>query len=272
MKRYGFLAIISCILLSSALFGADNDKLKKDISTLLTHKRVDIKDINIIATDKLPDIKDLHMAIGTIKDSTKPFLILYNKSILIFGNMIDRKSGKSVFEEFIAKNRKKIKTALKEQKKRKKETEKANNKKLVSLLNGKYKDLVVSVKGGNPKGKTVYLITDPNCPFCKDYEEQRLAKTVKNSKEVKIVPIYLNIQGHETSPMRSSWFIQQAKNAKNGDILPLLHKASDEKDMSFKKVDKKEAQKLIKKMEQLMMSGLIEGTPTVIDEDGNSVR
>jgi len=273
MKKNGLFYIVFALMLSMvSLFSSENISLKQDISKLLTNKKVKVDGIKIIASDKISDIKDLHIAIGTIKGSTKPFLLLYNKKVLIFGNMIDRKSGKSIFEEFIKKNREQIKKALYKENMEKKKSEIANYKKLISLLKTKYKDLVISIKGGNSKGKTVYLITDPNCPFCKEYEKKVLPKTIKSAKEVKIVPIYLNIQGHETSPLKSSWLILEAKKSRSEDILNLMHRASNPKDMGYKKVDKKEAKKMIKKMKELIGSGLIDGTPSVFDQDGNPMR
>ncbi len=271
-KNNLFRIVFALTFLVISLFSSENLSLKKDISRLLTHQKVKVDSINIIASDKISDIKDLHIAIGTIKGSTKPFLLLYNKKVIIFGNMIDRTNGRSIFEEFIKKHKKQIKQALYKQNMDKKKSEVSNYKKLISLLKTKYKDLVIAIKGNNSKGKTVYLITDPNCPFCKVYEKRGLPKIIKSAKEVKIVPIYLNIRGHETSPLKSSWLILEAKKSKGKDILNLLRRASDPKDIDYKKVDKKDAKKMIEKMRELIRSGLINGTPSVFDQDGNPIR
>ncbi len=269
-KKLFFTAIVSSIVASS-LFASSVSSLQKDISKFLTNSRVKTKDIHILSSDKISDLKNLHVAIGTISNSPKPFIIIYNKNKLIVGNMIDRKNGKSIFKFFIDKHKKEIINALQKEKKNEKKIEISNNKKLVSLFKNQYKDLVLTIKGGNPKGKIVYLVTDPNCPFCKQYEKYQLPKTIKNSKEIKVIPVCLDIPGHETSPLRSSWLLEKGKK-KNANILKMIYQASNPRNMDYKTVNKKFAKKMITKMKKLLNSGLIQGTPTVFDQNGNPMR
>lgn len=262
---FGFMA-------TASLFATSQDVLKKDISKIFTNGKLDASSINIIAQDKTSDLKDLSVLIGTIKGNPKPFLLLYNKDTIIVGSIRDRKSGKTIFEKFIAKNRDKIQAALSKVQQEEKVKEVKNNKTSISLLNGKFKELTFKIKGGNPKGKTVYLITDPNCPFCKQYEKNQLPETIKTSKEVIVVPLFLNIPGHETSPMRSSWLLEKYKNNKNADMLELMHKASNIEDGTYKEVDKKFANEKIALMKKFLSKGTIKGTPTIFDENGNPTR
>jgi len=210
--------------------------------------------------------------IGTIGGNPKPFLLLYNKDTIIMGSIRDRKSGKSIFGKFIAKNRDKLQAALSKAQQKEKNKEAKNNKTSISLLNGKFKELTFKIKGGNPKGKTVYLITDPNCPYCKQYEKNKLPSTIKNSKEVIVVPLFLNIPGHETSPMRSSWLLEKYKNNKSANMLELMHKASNKKNSTYKEVNKKFANKKIALMKKFLSKGTVRGTPTIFDENGNPTR
>ncbi len=267
--------IISGLLLSVAIvsssFAAGHSQLKKDISKYFTRNKVNVKSIKIIAEGKAINFKNLHAVIGMIKGSSKPFLLLYNKNTIIAGSIINRNNGKTVFTDFINKNRAKIKKALSSVVKKQKRDKIKDNKKLISLFNNKYKDLVLTIKGGNPNGKTVYLITDPNCPYCQEYEKNELPSTIKKSKEIKVIPIYLNIPGHETSPMRSSWLLEQG-NKKGADVVSLMHKASDSSNKAYKKVNKKFAKKMISQMKVLISSGLIKGTPTMFDQNGNPTR
>jgi len=271
MKKVSTSIIVGLILTSSLLAGSQ-EKLKQDISKIFTNGKLNTNSISIIAQDKSPDLKGLQIAIGTIKGNPKPFLLLYNKDTIIIGNIRDRKSGKNLFKPFIEKNRDKIQKALKNIQKQETNKEVKRNKTSILLLNNAFKDLVFKIKGANPKGKTIYLITDPNCPYCKRYEKNQLPSVIKNSKEVRVVPLFLNIPGHETSPMRASWLLEHYKNDKNADMLSLMHKASNIKDNTYKEVDKKFAKEKIAQMKKFLAKGLVRGTPTVFDENGNSAR
>ena len=272
MKKFGIISLIFSFMVASSLFGANQDKLKQDISKIFTGGKLDKSDISIIAEDSIADLKDLHVMIGTIKGNPKPFLLLYNKDTMIVGSIKNRNSNNSIFSSFISKNRAKIKQALAKIQKNTVSKEVANNKKLISLLNGDFKDIMFKIKGGNPKGKTVYLITDPNCPYCQRYEKTQLAKTIKRSKEVIVAPLFLNIPGHETSPMRASWLLEKAKNNQKVDKLSLMHKASNSSDNTYKEVDKTFAKAKIAQMRKLLSLGLIRGTPTIFDQNGNPTR
>ena len=272
MKKFGIISLIFSFMVASSLFGANHDKLKQDISRIFTGGKLDKSDIGIVAEDSIADLKDLHVMVGTIKGNPKPFLIVYNKDTVIIGSLKNRKSGKDIFADFIKKNKTTIQKALKKIKKGIASKEIANNKKLISLLNGDFKDITFKIKGGNPKGKTVYLITDPNCPYCQQYEKTQLAKTIKNSKEVIVASLFLNIPGHETSPMRASWLLEKIKNNKKANKLSLMHKASNSGDNTYKEVDKTFAKAKIAQMKKLLSLGLIAGTPTIFDQKGSGVE
>jgi len=271
MKKLTVGLLFVSIMVSS-LFASSQDMLKKDISKIFTNGKLDTSSINIIAQDKTSDLKNLKVLIGTIKGNPKPFLLLYNKDTIIVGSVRDRKSGKTIFKKFITKNKEKLKTALVKIQKEEKGKEEKSNKTSISLLNGKFKNIMFKIKGGNPKGKTVYLLTDPNCPYCKDYEENQLPNTIKNSKEVRVVSLFLNIPGHETSAMKSSWLLEKYKNDKNANMLDLMHKASNSKNNTYKEVDKKFANEKIAQMKKFMSKGTVKGTPTIFDENGNPAR
>ncbi len=271
MKKLS-IGLLLGFLISSSLFAAEQSELKQDISRVFANGKIDVNSISIIAQDSISDLKNLHIAMGAIKGSSKPFLILYNKDTMMVGSIKDRKSGKSIFDDFIGKNRAKIQKALAKIQKKEISAEAAKNKKIISLFKGSLKDSTFKIRGGNPKGKTVYLITDPNCPYCQEYEKNELPNTIKKSKEVVVMPMFLRIPGHESSPMRASWLLQKAKNTKNANLYALMRKASNSSDNSYKEVNKKFANEKIAKMKEFLAKGLIRGTPTIFDENGTPTR
>jgi protein-disulfide isomerase len=272
MKKIGIIGLIFSFMVASSLFGAEQAKLKQDISKIFTGGKLDKSDISIIAEDSIGDLKDLRVMIGTIKGNPKPFLIVYNKDTMIVGSMKNRKNGDDIFASFIKKSKTKIEKALKKMQKNAVNKDVKNNKKLISLFANDYKDMMFKIKGGNPKGKTVYLITDPNCPYCQRYEKNELANTIKKSKEIRVIPLFLNIPGHETSPMRASWLLEKAKNDKNADMFSLMRKASNINDNTYKEVNKKFAKERIAQMKKLLSLTLFPGTPTIFDQNGTPTR
>ncbi len=272
MKKFGIMGLVLGFLITSSLFASKQSELKQDISRVFANGKIDTRSISIIAQDTIKDLKNLHIAIGTIKGNSKPFLLLYNKDIIMVGSIKNRKDGKSIFDNFISKNRVKIQKALSKIQQNETSKEVQNNKKTISLFNGDFKDSMFKIKGGNLKGKTIYFITDPNCPYCQQYEKNELANTIKRSKEIRVIPLFLDIPGHESSPMRSSWLLKKAKTTKNSDLYALILKASDKNDNTYKEVDKKFAKEKIAKMQEFLDKGLIQGTPTIFDENGTPTR
>ncbi|MCF6173364.1 MAG: thioredoxin fold domain-containing protein [Campylobacteraceae bacterium] len=270
MKK--LLIVLSALMITSSLFASEQSELKQDISKVFANGKIDTKSINIIAQGTTADLKDLHIAIGTIKGNPKPFLLLYNKDNIMVGSIKNRKSGKSIFDNFIAKNKSKIQEALSKIQKSEVSKEVKNNQETISLFNTTFKDSMFKIKGGNPNGKIIYFITDPNCPYCQQYEKNELPKTIKRAKEVRVIPLFLNIPGHESSPMRSSWLLEKAKTTKNSDLYNLILKASDINDKTYQKVNKKFAKEKIAKMQEFLNKGLIRGTPTIFDSKGNPAR
>lgn len=271
MKKFGTGLVLVLVIISS-LFASEQDVLKQDISRIFANGKIDAKSIDLISEGKTNDLKDLSMAIGTIKGNAKPFLLIYNKDIIMIGSIKNRKDGKSIFDDFMIKNKTKIQESISKIQQTKVSKSVQNNRKTIALFNGKFKDSMFTIKGGNPKGKTIYLITDPNCPYCQAYEKNEMAGTIKRSKEMKVIPLFLNIPGHETAPMRASWLLEKYKNNKNENMFELMHKASNINDQTYKEVDKNFAKEKITKMKEYLDMGLVYGTPTIFDENGTPTR
>lgn len=160
---------------------------------------------------------------------------------------------------------------------------------IADLEKDKNMTLVRTIPGNSTAKETLYLFTDPLCPYCKMYETGVHLKTgqaMPNSlqsdlaiyKEIKVImyPLYM-LPGHEEAIKRSYWFNIESKNVKTQkDILDLLHKASnaDIKDLVVKDeagLDKYDS--YVKDKEKgLMSSGAVNGTPAMFTKDGIDPR
>ena len=103
-----------------------------------------------------------------------------------------------------------------------------------------------------------------------------LKNDLNNYKEIKVImyPLYM-LQGHETAIQRSLWFYNKTKNVKEqAKMLEILNKATNA-DIKDLVVDKKELEKyeaFVKdKTKGLMSTRVIEGTPSLILEDGTNL-
>lgn len=153
---------------------------------------------------------------------------------------------------------------------------------------GKYGDLVRTVIG-NPEAteQTMYLFTDPLCPFCQQYEKGMingevipgygLEADLTKYKEIKIVmlPLYM-LNGHATSPQRSLWFNENFGMAKTQiEQLNVLRKASygNINDLVVDEEKFKVYDSMVKDQTNgILSSRVINGTPSMFTPDGMDPR
>ena len=266
MKLTAFVVATS-VFIQGALMAGDkinieNNKIKQDISVKLAHGQIKPEDIHIIAQDRSHSFV---LSVAKIKEDNRPLFFAFNNDILIFGNIIDRKTGKSLFENLVRKNKEKLQQFSKNRQRIK------QNKKLISLLKtDKYKGAYVKIQGNDKKGKTIYVVTDANCPFCiEEYQKGKLKGLVKKAKNIILVPVFLNIPGHETSFKKAVWLLSNwDKN--NRDVL--LKKFFDKNNRDFEEITSAEIKNIGKKIKNLMQENVIYGTPAVFDGLGRNLR
>ena len=194
------------------------------------------------------------------------------------------KDGVNIYqEEFVKENS----ILFQKEKEAKIKIKQDTAKHLIDIENGKFGDIIRTIKGNQNATETLYLFTDVTCPFCKMYEEgKQNGKEIPNFglkhdlnvfKEVKVImyPLY-SIPGHESSIQRSLWFYENTKNVEDPNkILEALNKATNA-DLKELKVDAKKLEtydKFIKNKnpDGFTASGLIGGTPTLLLKDGTNL-
>lgn len=160
---------------------------------------------------------------------------------------------------------------------------------LESLEAGKYGDVVRVIPGNISAKETLYLFTDPLCPYCIMYESGKDLRTgeslgdyglkhdLTKYKEVRVVmyPIF-SLQGHETSIHRSFWFNEESKKVKTQEeLLNLLSKATTAKidELIVDENGFKEYNAFVRNEKTGLLSNqVIEGTPSIFKADGIDPR
>jgi len=148
---------------------------------------------------------------------------------------------------------------------------------IAEIESGKYGDLARSIKGNPDSSISVYLFTDPLCPYCQQYEAQQLPNDLKKYKEVIVVmyPLYM-LQGHQTSIQRSLWFMDNLKeDMSQAAQLDILSRSGHGKAIDLKVDSDKlvEYTKMVKdKSNGIMSTGAVQGTPAVFTKEGIDIR
>lgn len=113
-----------------------------------------------------------------------------------------------------------------------------------------------------------YLFTDPQCPYCKQFEEH----FPKIANKVKIRVFYFPLSFHAQAKDISLYIMSQKTEAKK--IKAMLNITEESKEFKNRKYVKGELEKLQKHLDEQVALGTkigVSGTPTIFDKDGNKV-
>ncbi len=119
---------------------------------------------------------------------------------------------------------------------------------------------------GNPNGKKViYVITDPECPFCKRFNDE-LKKLIATDSDIKIVEIFYPLPFHRNAYQISSAVLCQTDNTKAKEM---LNKAFDNQGNSsvISSITRQACEKgnqIIKKHKGYAFKVGLTGTPTIV--------
>jgi protein-disulfide isomerase len=131
-------------------------------------------------------------------------------------------------------------------------------KEQVKRLKGKLDELTATIyKPENANGKVLYLITDPDCPYCNRSKETVKMFADKNGITVKLV--FFPLPFHKGADRKAESFICKGKSFE------------DYLNGSYGSKSCEEGQKKIRKMLILAREAGIRGTPTFITENGKVI-
>lgn len=141
-----------------------------------------------------------------------------------------------------------------------------SGKKFELPKNGELIKKGVAMTNGNPKGEAIYLVTDPECPYCKKFEENMDPEAAKKYA-INIIPMPLSF--HKNAVPMFYWILS-GKDKK--EVQDRFHAVMVKNDKSWEKFTPSEAEKT--KLDEKIKNGMnaamelkAGGTPSVFDKD-----
>ncbi|RUM74664.1 MAG: hypothetical protein DSZ12_05115 [Sulfurovum sp.] len=131
----------------------------------------------------------------------------------------------------------------------------------------------VSFSYGNGK-KDLYIFTDPECPYCRRFEQQ--AKGLLDDYKVHVILYPLRF--HKHAPAMTEWILQGANDKEKHVRMEKLMVEDNQEYKAFESKDKKPfkysdtVQKILNRGVQAVRFLNVRGTPAVFDEHFNKLN
>lgn len=242
MKKIALFSVLA----SSLAFGlSDNDVLSLYQDIIKQGASVKIVEKSTLPGSKIEQrIIEIKMGDASKKD------IVFSDDKFVFADVIDPKTMTSYYNQFEEKQTKEMQTQ--------------GRKNLANLLKTYDKSKIVNL--GNDKAKkSVFVFTDPLCPYCRMALNQ-IEEQLKNSN---LKLIFTPIPSHgEEAVAKSLAILKEIKTAKNDkDKIAILRKYYDEKAPMPKNITKSQIENETKIIAKFFQTGAISGVPAYIEEN-----
>jgi len=242
MKKHLKLAIAGALLFAGSNLFAKEVKLSQGELQSVTQKLkifdkngIELKVVDGIQKDNLEILKIKVYQRGIPRQTVVAYKYK-NSDALIFGKAIDLKTGKEIS---LPKN--------------------------MNIV----KEGVAFKIGHGPK--KLYLVTDPECPFCRRMEKN-LPKNFEDKYTVNVIPMPLSFHKHAK---QMYYYILAGKN--NQEKAKRMKDVMTGKDLNWQNY--KPSQKELEKYNKIIRNGYkaarelgARGTPSVFDEKGNPIN
>jgi len=233
-------------------------------------------------------IKSLYEVDVDVNGRRFPVFVDCTLSYLVMGNVINisskenytRKRGEDLTQQAIEERKREIAKYIGKDK----------VEKLKNVLGPRFNDIkIADLKGlpenkdativlGNPKGKiTMYIIDDPECPFCAKLDEE-LNKLLKKRKDLKVEVILFPLQFHKHASGIAANITCQNDMKKKAELLEESFKAVRSRDqqklseLELKKECKgKDVNEALRQNFMFARATGVTGTPTIIFPKGLTV-
>ncbi len=275
-----------------AVFVLFSQQSKAEEDSCLGDTEVSIKDVKkalapilgnakIVSVTTAP-VEGLYEVVVELNGRKLPIYVDCNLRYLISGEIIDIKEKKSLTREKIAKlNQQALKEKIAELEKRlgKEKVEKIKKAfgekflsrlKVVSLDKLPQKGRVIF---GNPNAPiTVYVITDPQCPFCARLHKE-IEKVLAKRKDVKFEMIFFPLPFHsQAKPVATAILCEKNNEARKRKLVQAFKSQSNIE--KFKELADKscsEAKEILSENLEFAKSIGVRGTPTLIFPHGVAI-
>ena len=120
--------------------------------------------------------------------------------------------------------------------------------------------------------ETLYIFTDPECPYCKVFEKTWKDVDLKDKYTFKVFIYPLSF--HKQAPEMTHWILSaKTDNEKAKRLLEIANGSTEYKGyMKKETVDQyKKIEKQLNKVKQIAAQNSITGTPTVLNKEGKAV-
>lgn len=231
----------------------------------------------VISVSRAP-VEGLYEVVVEIRGKRIPIYVDCSMRYLISGEIIDLKERRSLTRERAME----LAKAMEEKKIKELEKRlgKAKVEKLKKILGDRITGVILvdsdsipktTVTFGNKKAKyTIYVVDDPECPFCAKFHDEMLSVLDKRN-DVKFEIILFPLPFHKHAQTISQRILCEKSLGKKREILEESFKAVKDKDQSkLRKLGKKcdKGKNIIEKHFEFAQKYGIGGTPTLIFPKG----
>ncbi|WP_457622288.1 DsbC family protein [Persephonella sp.] len=278
MNIKSFFSILIAFLMVSLPSLAHECEMKKVSPEKMEGKLRSVLGNGKVITVSESPVEGLYEVVIEIRNKRIPVYVDCSMRYLISGEIIDLKEKRSLTRE------KAMELAKAMESKKAKELEKRLGKKRVEKLKEVLGERITAVNlvdvskipkttvtFGNEKAKyTIYVVDDPECPFCAKFHDEML-KVLDKSKDVKFEIILFPLPFHKHAQTISQRILCEKDPDKQREILEESFEAVKDKNLTkLRKLGKKcdKGKEIIEKHFEFAQEYGIGGTPTLIFPKG----
>lgn len=240
------VALASSLALSSLLAGAFEDNLQ---SLLQAKTGMSVKVVKSYPLEGLKELK--FVAVESVASAQRfpVFASADGKNVIGFSNLFFTQSNKN--DELIQNALKEIQNF----------NESAKSKKLTEIFNSLPKERYISLKSSKSDAKTIFVVTDPECPYCRNEMKLIDEKLKENHINIVLAPV-----GARTSFVKSQIAMDKAKEAKNDKQKIAILKEIYSENYKIPENLRQQPTPLIEEnAKAIFSSGLIRGVPFIFE-------